>query len=445
MGSYELVGLFLLHKLAQVIDKSLIGLNRDDGLALLRNTSGTEMEKFRKTVVKIFEELGLKITSELNLHQVDFLDVTLNLNSGKFWPFRKPNNNLLYINAQSNHPKSIITHLPTMIETGISKISSGEKEFEQAKPAYEEALSKSGYRSTLSHSPTDTVIKHRNRSRNIIWFNPPFSKHVKSNIGKEFLKLVQKHFTKNHKLRKVCDKNNIKVSYSCMPNVGSIINNHNQRILELAQASEEEKPCNCRNKQLCPLNGRCNTRCIVYKAEISNKHVTPVLASGGANSSLSALPDDNTNASHLPSTSHLSANQNSACRRFNTSADTYRNSASKKSKDSRIYYGSCEPEFKSRYNNHTYSFRHPHKSSATELSKFYWSSVNRGFNPTVKWSIKKKSTPYQMGRRRCNLCLDEKFIILTAGRDENLLNKRSKIISKCRHKNKFKLKNFNTT
>ena len=122
-----------------------------------------------------------------------------------------------------------------------------------------------------------------------------------------------------------------------MPNVESIINNHNQRILELAQASEEEKPCNCRDKQLCPLNGRCNTRCIVYKP-------TPVLASGGANSSLSALPDDNTNASHLPTTSHLPANQNSACRRFNTCADTYRASASKKSKDSRIYYGSCEPE-----------------------------------------------------------------------------------------------------
>ena len=93
-----------------------------------------------------------------------------------------------------------------------------------------------------------------------------------------------------------------------MPNVGCIINNHNQRILELAQASEEEKSCNCRNKQLCLLNGRCNIRCIVYKAEISDKHVTPLLASGGANSSLSALPDDKANASHLPSTSHLPTN-----------------------------------------------------------------------------------------------------------------------------------------
>ena len=51
----ELVALFLLHKRAQVIDKSLIGLYRDDGLALLRNTSCTEMKKFRKTVVKIFK------------------------------------------------------------------------------------------------------------------------------------------------------------------------------------------------------------------------------------------------------------------------------------------------------------------------------------------------------------------------------------------------------
>ena len=125
---------------------------------------------------------------------------------------------------------------------------------------------------------------------------------------------------------------------------------------------------------------------------------------------------------------HLPANRNLACRRLNTSVDTYRISASNQSKDSRIYYGSCEPKFKSRYNNHTYSFRHPHMSSATELSKFYWSSVDRGSHPTVKWSIKKKSTPYQMGRRRCNLCFDEKFIILTARKDENLLNKRSENI-----------------
>ena len=102
------------------------------------------MEKFRKSVVKIFKELGLKITSESNLHQIDFLDVTLNLNSGTSWPFRKPNNNLLYINVQSNHPKSTIKHLPTMIENRISEISSGEKEFDKAKQHTKKPLVKMG-------------------------------------------------------------------------------------------------------------------------------------------------------------------------------------------------------------------------------------------------------------------------------------------------------------
>ena len=103
----------------------------------------------------------------------------------------------------------------------------------------------------------------------------------------------------------------------------------------------------------------------------------------------------------LPLTTHLPTNQNLTYRHFNTS-DIYRISASEKRKDSRIYYGNCETKFKSRYNNHTYSFRHPHKSNATELSNFYWSFVNKGSNSMVKWSMKKKSTPYQMGRRRYN-------------------------------------------
>ena len=46
MGSYdgaeicELVGLFLLHELSTIIPKDLTGLYRDDGLAILQNSSG---------------------------------------------------------------------------------------------------------------------------------------------------------------------------------------------------------------------------------------------------------------------------------------------------------------------------------------------------------------------------------------------------------------------
>ena len=85
MGSYdgaevcELVGLFILDNLSKIIDKNLVGLYRDDGLAILRNMSGPDTEKFRKTIAAVFKQFGLKITTESNLHQVDFLDVTFNL------------------------------------------------------------------------------------------------------------------------------------------------------------------------------------------------------------------------------------------------------------------------------------------------------------------------------------------------------------------------------
>ena len=34
----------------------------------------------------------------------------------------------------------------------------------------------------------------RKRNRNIIWFNPPFSKNVATKIGRYFLNLLGKHF-----------------------------------------------------------------------------------------------------------------------------------------------------------------------------------------------------------------------------------------------------------
>ena len=58
-----------------------------------------------------------------------------------------------------------------------------------------------------------------------------FSKNVSTNIGHKFLSLVDKHFPKDHKLRKIFNRNIIKISYSCMNNTKQIIDNHNKRIL----------------------------------------------------------------------------------------------------------------------------------------------------------------------------------------------------------------------
>ena len=49
------------------------------------------------------------------------------------------------------------------------------------------------------------------------------------------------------------------------------------------------------------------------------------------------------------------------------------------------------------------------------------------------------ATPYKCGTRRCDLCLTEKYVIAHADQ-EHLLNKRTEIISKCRHRNKYLIK-----
>ena len=69
----------------------------------------------------------------------------------------------------------------------------------------------------------------------------------------------------------ICICNSIKVSYSCMPNVKSNISSHNHRVLKKAKASTNVKLCNCRDKNECPLDGKCLTPSVVYKAAITTK------------------------------------------------------------------------------------------------------------------------------------------------------------------------------
>ena len=177
--------------------KGNVGLYRDDGLAVVRNLSGPQTDRLRKRMVQCFKDNGLQITVEINLHVTDFLDVTLDLPGDKYYPYRKPNNELLYINTASNHPPSITKQLPNMINRRISDISCNEHEFNKAKTAYEEALAKSGFQKSMKFEASPQPKK--NRKRNIIWFNPPFIQNVKTNIGKKFMALLGKHFPLYHK------------------------------------------------------------------------------------------------------------------------------------------------------------------------------------------------------------------------------------------------------
>ena len=170
----ELVGLYTLQKLSPLLGIKNFGLYRDDGLAAVNTSSGPVLDRMRKNIISLFKEEGLSIIIEINLVDTDFLDVTFSLDTGKYFPFRKPNNNPIYIHEKSNHQSSIIRDLPNMVNKRLSDLSCNEEEFNKAKPLYENALKDSGFNTSIKYAK-DKAKSNRNRNRKIIWFNPPFS------------------------------------------------------------------------------------------------------------------------------------------------------------------------------------------------------------------------------------------------------------------------------
>ena len=155
----------------------------------------------------------MQITIEANKKVADFLDITLDLRAEIYKPYTKLNSNLTYIHKQSNHPPSIIKNLPKSINKRLSTNSKNAQIFNEARPAYTEALKKNGYNTNLQFDKAGTNKsneKNKTRKRNITWFNPPFNITVATNVAKTFISLIDKHFPKDKKLSKIFNKNTIK-------------------------------------------------------------------------------------------------------------------------------------------------------------------------------------------------------------------------------------------
>ena len=104
---------------------------------------------------------------------------------------------------------------------------------------------------------------------------------------------------------------------------------------------------------------------------------------------------------------------------------------------------SAEGEFKKRSYNHNSSFKNQLKMNDTTLAKHIWDlKLKHNVTPTLKWYILKSVAPYSNITKKCRLCLQEKFEILSYPNPDELLNKRSELVSKCRHMNKFLLANY---
>ena len=137
-----------------------------------------------------------------------------------------------------------------------------------------------------------------------------------------------------HQLHKFFNRNNVKVSYSSLPNFKSVINGHNRNIL-----TEQEKPSpwNCRNKASSPLNWTCQHKNLSYSCKAST-------------------PDIKQNHPH--------------------------------------YIGLTEHTFKERRHKHNNVFKYESKRNSKELCNFIWSKKKEKINVDLVWNILNKTKPY---------------------------------------------------
>ena len=256
------------------------GSYRDDGLGISK-ASPRQTELIQKDLCGIFRNCGLKITIKANKKTVNFLDVTLNLSNGKYMVYTKPENIPLYVNKKSNYPLPIIENIPKSINKRLSEISIDEHSLNEAAPLYQKALDDSGYNRQLAFTPSITHSSsstRRNRHRNIIWYNPPFSKNVATNVGQTFLKILDEEFPESHVLQKIFNRNTVKISYCCMPNLKQKIDGNNKSMLLKTTTPPVLKACNCRIPADCPMAGNCLIQCIssmVYQATVTTEDNRP--------------------------------------------------------------------------------------------------------------------------------------------------------------------------
>ena len=236
-------------------------------------------------------------------------------------------------------------------------------------------LSKSNFNVQLEYEQQNNTRKRHNRQCNVLWYNPPYSKNVKTNLAQNFLQLIDKHFPPNNKLNKLFNRHTVRVSYSCNENMRTFISRHNKTILknqDRQNKTNETRDCNCRQNRQCPIEGKCLQTNVVYKADITTT-------------------DNN---------------------------------------DTKTYIGVTSNDFKTRYRNHCKSINNIKYRNETELSKHIWQIKENGRSYEVKWGIIKQFTT-PVNSKKCYLCLEEKLLILKSRK--KLLNKRSDLFNTCRH------------
>ena len=171
----ELIGLFLLdmQPQRQIRQKQRWTLRRRRA-GTSKKHKPTTIRTGKKDITRELKKQGLKMSISANLKICNFLDVTLNLTDGTHYPYKKPQNETVYIDTNSNHPPTIIKRLLVAIGRWISDIFKNREHFNRAKPQYENTLKQNGHDEKLINTERKKPATHtiqnsrKNRWRNVI-------------------------------------------------------------------------------------------------------------------------------------------------------------------------------------------------------------------------------------------------------------------------------------
>ena len=168
-------------------------------------------------------------------------------------PTKKPT---IFMSIQTTHHQSLKKFLKK-----DSQFSHHHKIFfQESDNYYEKCLRNSGYKTKLQYQQPKENNQNKNKRNYNIWFNPLYSKSVKTNIRRIFIKLIGKHFPPNHNSVKIFNKNT--------KNLFLHAKHHIKNKWSQPKPTQPQKLCNCVVKEDCPINRLCLTSIILYEATI---------------------------------------------------------------------------------------------------------------------------------------------------------------------------------
>ena len=170
------------------------------------------------------------------------------------------------------------------------------------------------------------------------------------------------------------------------------VSRQNMKLLRENDQAENIPKCNCRGPVNCPVDGKCQSKGVVYRATIKQ--------------TLTGKED--------------------------------------------TYTGMTGRSFKERLYEHNTDMRNRPKpkqngkqngNNTTKLREHVWKLKDQGIDFTVKWRILDRAPTFNPITRKCRVCLKEKFYIMY-DKSGSSLNKRREVFNTCIHKKPKLLENF---